>query len=104
MDDKFMASGQVLMTPQTAISSVRPKRIYSAVLNSKPHHLPPIGNQRGAIYRDPAMMQLAPQNIMHDRRICRGNTFAALVIPVSKLYTPNFKLDCFFKTRLYHCF
>lgn len=28
--------------------------------------------------------KIAPQNIMHDRRVVRGNTFAALVIPVSK--------------------
>lgn len=30
-------------------------------------------------------MKVVPQNIMHDRRVVRGNTFAALVIPVSKL-------------------
>ena len=29
--------------------------------------------------------KVAPQNIMYDRRVVRGNTFAALVIPVSKL-------------------
>ena len=28
--------------------------------------------------------KIAPQNIMYDRRVVRGNTFAALVIPVSK--------------------
>ena len=28
--------------------------------------------------------KVAPQNIMYDRRVVRGNTFAALVIPVSK--------------------
>ena len=27
--------------------------------------------------------KVAPQNIMYDRRIVRGNTFAALVIPVN---------------------
>ena len=27
--------------------------------------------------------KIAPQNIMYDRRIVRGNTFAALVIPVN---------------------
>ena len=27
--------------------------------------------------------KIAPQNIMYDRRVVRGNTFAALVIPVS---------------------
>lgn len=26
---------------------------------------------------------MAPQNIMYDRRVVRGNTFAALVIPVN---------------------
>ena len=31
--------------------------------------------------------KIAPQNIMYDRRVVRGNTFAALVIPVS---TPPF--------------
>ena len=35
---------------------------------------------RFALYR-----KVAPQNIMYDRRVVRGNTFAALVIPVSKL-------------------
>jgi|1048.fasta_scaffold257151_1 hypothetical protein len=34
-------------------------------------------------YRE--FMKVVPQNIMHDRRVVRGNTFAALVIPVSKL-------------------
>jgi hypothetical protein len=29
--------------------------------------------------------KIAPQNIMYDRRVVRGNTFAALVIPVSKI-------------------
>jgi hypothetical protein len=28
-------------------------------------------------------IRVVPQNIMHDRRIVRGNTFAALVIPLS---------------------
>jgi hypothetical protein len=28
-------------------------------------------------------VKIAPQNIMHDRRVVRGNTFAALVIPVN---------------------
>ena len=32
--------------------------------------------------------KIAPQNIMYDRRVVRGNTFAALVIPVSKAYLP----------------
>ena len=27
--------------------------------------------------------KVAPQNIMYDRRVVRGNTFAALVIPVN---------------------
>ena len=31
-----------------------------------------------------ANRKVAPQNIMYDRRVVRGNTFAALVIPVSK--------------------
>ena len=31
------------------------------------------------------LIRVAPQNIMYDRRIVRGNTFAALVIPVSKI-------------------
>jgi hypothetical protein len=37
-------------------------------------------------YKDPyrEYLKIAPQNIMHDRRVVRGNTFAALVIPVSK--------------------
>jgi hypothetical protein len=30
-------------------------------------------------------VKVMPQNIMYDRRVVRGNTFAALVIPVSKL-------------------
>lgn len=36
-------------------------------------------------YRDPyrEFIKIAPQNIMYDRRIVRGNTFAALVIPVN---------------------
>ena len=40
------------------------------------------------MYRDPyrEFIKVVPQNIMYDRRIVRGNTFAALVIPVSKLY------------------
>ena len=33
-------------------------------------------------YRE--FMKVVPQNIMHDRRVVRGNTFAALVIPISK--------------------
>ena len=39
------------------------------------------------MYRDPyrEFIKVVPQNIMYDRRIVRGNTFAALVIPVSKL-------------------
>ena len=28
--------------------------------------------------------KIAPQNIMNDRRVVRGNTYAAMVIPVSK--------------------
>ena len=37
------------------------------------------------MYRDPYkdFIKIAPQNIMHDRRVVRGNTFAALVIPTS---------------------
>ena len=27
--------------------------------------------------------KVAPQNLMYDRRVVRGNTFAALVIPVN---------------------
>jgi hypothetical protein len=39
----------------------------------------------GAQYRDPyrEYVKVAPQNIMYDRRVVRGNTFAALVIPVN---------------------
>lgn len=40
--------------------------------------------------------KIAPQNIMYDRRVVRGNTFAALVIPVStfpKLSLFNLKID-----------
>jgi len=32
--------------------------------------------------------KIAPQNIMYDRRVVRGNTFAALVIPVSMQTDP----------------
>lgn len=32
-------------------------------------------------YKD--FIKIAPQNIMHDRRVVRGNTFAAIVIPTS---------------------
>ena len=37
------------------------------------------------MYRDPYkdFIKIAPQNIMHDRRVVRGNTFAAVVIPTS---------------------
>ncbi len=37
------------------------------------------------MYRDPYKdyVKIAPQNIMYDRRVVRGNTFAALVIPSS---------------------
>lgn len=37
------------------------------------------------MYRDPYkdFIKIAPQNIMHDRRVVRGNTFAAIVIPTS---------------------
>jgi hypothetical protein len=37
------------------------------------------------MYRDPYkdFIKIAPQNIMNDRRVVRGNTFAALVIPTS---------------------
>ena len=52
---------------------------------------PRLLNRPGAMaaqnnYRDPYREYLivAPQNIMYDRRVVRGNTFAALVIPVSK--------------------
>lgn len=43
-----------------------------------------VGGQ--AMFRDNyrEFMKVVPQNIMHDRRVVRGNTFAALVIPVSK--------------------
>jgi len=36
-------------------------------------------------YRDPyrEFVKVAPQNLMYDRRVVRGNTFAALVIPVN---------------------
>ena len=36
-------------------------------------------------FRDPyrEYVKVAPQNIMYDRRVVRGNTFAALVIPVN---------------------
>ena len=36
-------------------------------------------------YRDPyrEYVKVAPQNLMYDRRVVRGNTFAALVIPVN---------------------
>lgn len=37
-------------------------------------------------YRE--FIKVMPQNIMYDRRIVRGNTFAALVIPVSKILSP----------------
>ena len=44
------------------------------------------GQQFEQKYRDPyrEFIKIVPQNIMHDRRIVRGNTFAALVIPISK--------------------
>jgi hypothetical protein len=32
--------------------------------------------------------KVAPQNIMYDRRVVRGNTFAALVIPVNMQQDP----------------
>jgi len=37
------------------------------------------------MYRDPYkdFIKIAPQNIMHDRRVVRGNTFASIVIPTS---------------------
>lgn len=35
-------------------------------------------------YTKSLFRKIAPQNIMYDRRVVRGNTFAALVIPVSK--------------------
>lgn len=38
------------------------------------------------IYSFFVFSKVAPQNIMYDRRIVRGNTFAALVIPVSKYF------------------
>lgn len=38
------------------------------------------GNARDP-YRE--YVKVAPQNIMYDRRVVRGNTFAALVIPVN---------------------
>jgi len=36
-------------------------------------------------FKDPyrEYIKVAPQNIMFDRRVVRGNTFAALVIPVN---------------------
>lgn len=41
--------------------------------------------RKPAKYRDPyrEYIKVAPQNIMYDRRVVRGNTFAALVIPVN---------------------
>lgn len=38
------------------------------------------------VYNVSFYSKIAPQNIMYDRRVVRGNTFAALVIPVSKSY------------------
>ena len=37
------------------------------------------------MYRDPYkdFIKIAPQNIMHDKRVVRGNTHAAFVIPTS---------------------
>lgn len=45
---------------------------------------------QGAPYRDPyrEYAKIVPQNIMHDRRVVRGNTFAALVIPVNMQPNP----------------
>ena len=40
---------------------------------------------RYSLFRFAFCRKVAPQNIMYDRRVVRGNTFAALVIPVSKL-------------------
>lgn len=62
------------------------RRGQSANFFARPRVLP--GNNRGAVYREPQMIKVAPQNIMHDRRIVRGNTFAALVIPISKWCAP----------------
>jgi hypothetical protein len=44
------------------------------------------GGTSNLLYRDPyrEYIKVVPQNIMYDRRIVRGNTFAALVIPISK--------------------
>lgn len=44
-----------------------------------------------AVLKDPfkEFVKIQPQNIMYDRRVVRGNTFAALVIPVSKLDLSN---------------
>lgn len=40
---------------------------------------------QGGMFRDTyrEFMKVVPQNIMHDRRVVRGNTFAALVIPIN---------------------
>ena len=42
-------------------------------------------NKNNQIAGDPfrEYVKAAPQNIMYDRRVVRGNTFAALVIPVN---------------------
>jgi hypothetical protein len=42
----------------------------------------PVTSSGFNIFRD--SIKVVPQNIMYDRRIVRGNTNAALVIPVSK--------------------
>ena len=43
-------------------------------------------------YRE--FIKVVPQNIMYDRRVVRGNTFAALVIPVSKRHTTRLTVMC----------
>lgn len=65
------------MRSGTAEFSAHPRKIFNRE--------GPKGRQ--TFYRDPMrdLIRVAPQNIMYDRRIVRGNTFAALVIPVSKI-------------------
>jgi hypothetical protein len=41
----------------------------------------PLMEAQQQTYKD--FIKVMPQNIMYDRRVVRGNTFAALVIPVS---------------------
>ena len=57
----------------------------SADFSAKPKIRPGTSTKASSYFREPHMLKIAPQNIMYDRRVVRGNTFAALVIPVSKL-------------------